>query len=235
MILGKVDFSSPIERELLTLNHAKQYENPTWRLKILFFWRNITKLYNNSTTRHGMSSVSRVDIFKHLLGGSSNSTQHFTATENCDMDFQCFDTFEQWLGINKTMSSLFGVQQNVYPECRCVLLVFLFEFWSFEMFWGEEKGPIFCLFLGYGWCVLKWWFHRKNTNTSKNSFWGEFDLCHPKQELDITKDGRNVAHGKDRRKLSSSWKHQHYCIQYQSLSNFNMIRGFSLCTFQNNI
>jgi len=29
MILGKVDFSSPIERELLTLNHAKQYENPT--------------------------------------------------------------------------------------------------------------------------------------------------------------------------------------------------------------
>ena len=45
---------------------------------------------------------------------------------------------------------------------------------------------------------------KKHTNTSKNSLLGEFDLCHPKQELDITKDGRNVAHGKDRRKLSSS-------------------------------
>lgn len=113
---------------------------------------NITKISSISTTSHGKSSMSRVDIFKHLLAGSCNSTQHFTATENCDMDFQCFDTFEQWLDINKTMSSLFGGQQNLYPECRCVLLVFLFEFWSFEMFWGGGERSNF-LFVSGIWVI----------------------------------------------------------------------------------
>lgn len=196
---------------------------------------NITKIYNITTTSHGKSSMSTFLSIRWRL--------------QLDPALHSYGKLRHGLPMFRHLRAVAWYQQNdvfflgggnkIFTQ-NADASVFLFEFGLLKLSLGEEKGPIYFCFWDifiwwYRWHVQRWWFHRKQTHKKTCHFLGEFDFCHPKNNSwtfwILAKDCRNVAHGKDRRKLSPNWKYQHDCIRYLSLrktfqSNFNVIRGF---------